>query len=78
MTVSTNDAPQANCRLCSSGYVARLYILTVKDGNCPVKSIVKNWLFADVNRSGAVSPIILAKESRTPVVIPTFAAFMTI
>jgi len=41
--------------------------------NCPVKSIVKNWLFADVNRSGAVSPIILAKESRTPVVIPTFA-----
>ena len=35
-----------------------------------LRSVLQNWLLSDVNRSGAVSPLIRAIASNTPVIMP--------
>src|SRR4030042_7220572 len=75
LTVNTRRAinsapPQARLTQLSYGLNANWKITT---GRLPIGSdilVLKNWLFSAVNNSGAVSPVMRAIASSTPVTTP--------
>ena len=56
------------------GLIANWKITTGTLAVGPLRSPLQNWLFSAVNSSGAVSPVMRARPSSTPVSIPGSAA----
>ena len=66
-----SSAP-AHARCCQSSYglIANWKMTAGRLGNGRLISVLQNWLLRAVNSRGAVSPLILAIPSNTPVMIP--------
>ena len=66
----SNAPAHAKCCQSSYGLMANWKMTDGRFGNGLLMSVLQNWLLSAVNNSGAVSPLMRAMPSRTPVRMP--------